>query len=61
MQLSNKSGVNKFILGHLSKENNFPELAYRTVFNEINSSDIKKPFELSVAGRDTIDKVTELV
>ena len=56
-----ENGVNKFILGHLSKENNFPELAYRTVFNEINSSDIKKPFELSVAGRDTIDKVTELV
>lgn len=56
-----ESGVTNFILGHLSKENNFPELAYQTVFNELNSSTIKKPFELSVAGRDTIDKVTELV
>lgn len=56
-----ENGVTKFVLGHLSKENNFPELAYQTVLNEINSSDLKVPFELSIAGRDTIDKVTELV
>ena len=56
-----ENGVTKFILGHLSKENNFPELAYRTVLNELNSSNINTPFELSIAGRDTIDEVTELV
>ena len=41
------------MLGHLSKENNFPELAYQTVVNElINSgSDISK-INLSVASRD---------
>lgn len=56
-----ESGVNKFVLGHLSKENNFPELAYQTVLNEINSSNIKTPFQLSVANRDNIDEVIELV
>lgn len=55
-----ENGVTKFILGHLSKENNFPELAYQTVLNELNTSTIKVPFELSVAGRDTIDNVLEL-
>lgn len=30
-----KSGLNKVMLGHLSKENNFPELAYKTVVNEL--------------------------
>jgi len=30
-----KSGLSKVMLGHLSKENNFPELAYKTVVNEL--------------------------
>ena len=29
------SGLNQVMLGHLSKENNFPELAYKTVVNEL--------------------------
>ncbi|HCL4549874.1 MBL fold metallo-hydrolase [Clostridium botulinum] len=43
------------ILGHLSKTNNFPELAYQTVLNALNSSDIRvgKELSLSVAKRDT--------
>ena len=57
-----KSGVSNIILGHLSKENNFPELAYQTVINELSLSNIDKScFNLSVAGRDTVDKVLELV
>lgn len=47
------SGLQHALLGHLSKESNFPELAYKTVINEIlsksNSSD---NFKLGVASRD---------
>lgn len=56
-----EEGVSNFVLGHLSKENNFPELAYQTVLNEINSSSQKTPFNLSIAKRDTIDDVMEIV
>lgn len=30
-----ENGTKRFLLGHLSKENNFPELAYQTVFNAL--------------------------
>ena len=33
-----KSGLNNVMLGHLSKENNFPELAYSTVMEELISN-----------------------
>ena len=56
-----ENGVNTIILGHLSKENNFPELAYQTVLNELNSSSLDVPFYLSVAGRDSVDEVLEIV
>ena len=47
------SGLKKAVLGHLSKESNFPELAYQTVVNEIlsNGTNIDN-FNLSVASRD---------
>lgn len=48
-----KNGVNNIILGHLSKENNFPELAYQTAINELNASNLK--CNLTVANRDCID------
>ena len=44
----------KVFLGHLSKENNFPELAYESVRMEINLSDSQhkaEDFDISVAGR----------
>lgn len=48
-----KSGLNKIILGHLSKENNFPELAYKTVVDELISSNIDTTnISVSVANRD---------
>lgn len=53
-----KNGVNNIILGHLSKENNFPELAYQTVVNELNSANLK--CNLSVANRDCIDTLLTL-
>lgn len=55
-----ENGVSNIILGHLSKENNFPELAYQTSLNEINSSSCNLPFCLSVAKRDEIDDVIML-
>ena len=48
-----QKGVNNIILGHLSKENNFPELAYQTVINELNASNLC--CNLTVANRDCID------
>ena len=55
-----ENGVNNIILGHLSKENNFPELAYQTILNEINTSSCNLPFCLSVAKRDEIDEIITL-
>ena len=46
------SGLKKAILGHLSKESNFPELAYQTVMNELISNGTNTDnFYLSVASR----------
>lgn len=55
-----ENGVNNIILGHLSKENNFPELAYQTILNEINTSSCNLPFSLSVAKRDEVDEMITL-
>ena len=47
------SGLEQAMLGHLSKESNFPELAYKTVVDEIISSNYSKnSLKLSVASRD---------
>lgn len=46
------SGLQKAMLGHLSKENNFPELAYKTVMEEIiNNKYPEKSIQLNVATR----------
>lgn len=47
------NGLEKAMLGHLSKESNFPELAYQTVIDEIisNGTDISK-VNISVADRN---------
>jgi phosphoribosyl 1,2-cyclic phosphodiesterase len=47
--------VKSIMLGHLSKENNFEELAYETVKSEIRDnpfSDDVRDFNLTVAKRD---------
>lgn len=56
-----KSGLNNVLLGHLSKENNFPELAYKTVAEEVltkqnNESDI----HIGVARRDCASSIIEI-
>ena len=48
------SGLNSVMLGHLSKENNFPELAYETVRQEINLGESEfraEDFDIKVANR----------
>jgi phosphoribosyl 1,2-cyclic phosphodiesterase len=55
------SGLSSVMLGHLSKENNFPELAYKTVAEEAlrginNESDIT----IGVAKRDTPSKIIHI-
>ena len=47
------SGLKQAMLGHLSKESNFPELAYKTVIDEIISNNHNEnSLKLSVASRD---------
>lgn len=47
-------GISKVLLGHLSRENNFPELAYRAVSNILESNGVKigRDIKLEVALRD---------
>ncbi len=56
-----KSGLQTAILGHLSKESNFPELAYQTVVDELiaNGTDSSR-INLSVASRDYPGKLIEV-
>ena len=55
--------LKEIVLGHLSKENNLPELAYESVRMEINMGDNPyraSDFKLSVASRDTVSRVVEI-
>lgn len=54
-------GLKNVTLGHLSKENNFPELAYNTVIEELAISNYSKDsVGLSVANRDQPSEVFEI-
>lgn len=52
-------GTEHFILGHLSRENNFPQLAYQTAYNALQSRNIFAGQDvcLDVAERDKVGKV----
>lgn len=54
-----ESGTKQFLLGHLSQENNFPELAYKTVCNALLETKINplKDVYLEVALRDRVSNV----
>lgn len=56
-----RKDLKEVMLGHLSKENNFPELAYQTVANELieNNNDINS-IKLSVANRYEPSKIVSL-
>ncbi|MCX7843350.1 MAG: MBL fold metallo-hydrolase [Clostridia bacterium] len=55
-------GTRHFLLGHLSKENNFPELAYETVSNTLFEKKlaIGSDIYIDVALRDRVSRVVEL-
>jgi len=55
-------GCRNFILGHLSHENNFPELAYQTTLNALTEKQIVVGGDVSleVAGRDRTGRVNIL-
>lgn len=48
------------MLGHLSKESNFPELAYQTVVDELIQNNNNSSINLSVANRDCPSKLINL-
>ena len=53
-----KSGLKQAMLGHLSKESNFPELAYKTVVDELIANNYNEnSLNLSVANRDCHSKL----
>ena len=56
-----KSGLKQAMLGHLSKESNFPELAYKTVVEELISTNYNEnALSLSVAKRDEISRLVTI-
>ena len=57
-----ESGLKTAMLGHLSKENNFPELAYQTVIDELITNDYFKndSLNLSVASRSEHSKLINI-
>lgn len=57
-----QKGTKCFLLGHLSKENNFPELAYQTVCNALGEKSLHAGTDvmLDVVLRDHVGKVIEL-
>ena len=55
-------GLNQAMLGHLSKENNFPELALKTVAEELEKDNItNKDAQISVASRTAPGKLFKIV
>ena len=54
-------GLKKVMLGHLSKENNFPELAYKTVVNELIENNISENIvSLNVANRYEVSPMIDI-
>lgn len=56
-----KYGLNNVMLGHLSKENNFPELAYKTVVEELLENHLEEnALRLSVANRYNVSPIIDV-
>lgn len=57
-----EKGTRGFLLGHLSKENNFPELAYQTVYNQLFEKKIAvgQDVTLEVALRDRVGRLIHI-
>lgn len=55
------SGLQSVMLGHLSKENNFPDLAYKTVVeNLVSNNYTENSISLSVASRNEPSKIIDI-
>lgn len=56
------SGLKYIFLGHLSKENNYPELAYETVKYELNKQGVIEQFDffMGVAKRDEPSRLVSI-
>ncbi len=55
------TGLTQVMLGHLSRENNFPELAYKTVIEELIRNDFdENSLSVSVASRDCPSKLVQI-
>ena len=53
--------LKEVMLGHLSKENNFPELAYQTVMEELMGDNIDvNTIRLNVASRTNPSKIIKI-
>ena len=56
-----KTDLKEVMLGHLSKENNFPELAYQTVIEELEKNNVDlNEIRVSVANRYNPSKVIKI-
>lgn len=56
-----RNSFKKAMLGHLSKENNFPELALKTVYDELECKNISKnDISVDVARRDFPSKLIKI-
>lgn len=59
--LTNSFGLKSAMLGHLSKENNFPELALKTVTDELKEKNItSKDISIDVAPRNCPSKLIKI-
>lgn len=57
-----ESGLATVMLGHLSKESNFPEMAYETVLSELEVRNFKRDsIDLSVASRFCPSELIEVI
>ena len=55
------SGLKQVMLGHLSKESNFPELAYNTILEELSANNYSKDIvNLDVASRIAPSKIVNI-
>lgn len=55
------SGLKNVMLGHLSKENNFPELAYKTVIDELYANNFdENKIKIGVAKRSSPSEILDL-
>lgn len=56
------SGLKNALLIHLSKENNFPELAYKTIWEELSKNNFsEKDININVAPRDNPSDIIQIV